>query len=448
MLSPKIVYKLRNRTEYVEKYLVDYALNEYFFPKTIVAFRKNWEALPKYAQDGIPAEILTYIHSHLIEEELQAPLNAYWINRGIQTLENYAACPLPMSKDKRINAENRNLLSKAGKTVLLRLKKALAENRITPDYVQDAVHASNKYLLNLNLFINLNYLKECDFFKNEIPMSSNCTYNAVDGCFNHCSHCGYEASSLVSYMPYPLLLKLQQTLQGLNVNRTLFYANSDLLFYQDPYINADGGDVVRYMTHRGLNMTFPTKGVLLGHAKEKMPWDSIALAKAAEVTDLSFSYVNLPGENTEQNRNRILNSLRVIESISPARRLDRTLEVRMISLTQMEGEWDFLKQSALYSSVEKKHIAPKYVGRWVETCRKYGLTEAVDRKAGSEFADDGIIIRSNGDVYDVSFNSSTQRFDWLKIGSVFNPKIVRIKKRNLPFAKKQPTLTGWSFERS
>ena len=71
---------------------------------------------------------------------------------------------------------------------------------------------------------------------------------------------------------------------------------------------------------------------------------------------------------------------------------------------------------------------PSFNGAWVDTWQRLNLPES--QKGGNDFSDDGIVIRSNGDICGVALNLETHQFDWETLGNIFQPDCQKLKITN------------------
>ncbi len=378
-ISAKEAYLSRKNEQKVQRYLDDFVLYGIF---TIPVLRqlKSQNYLPFYVEKSIPAEIKEILNQP--ENTWGNSIKQYYIQRGIKVLDGYKKCPVPMSDDSRIKGDTVDILSWSGKRLLKRLKTAL-QNKIYPnDYVYDAFFASNKFLLNLDLFKNLSFLENNEYLKLDkfhLSLSS--------GCYNRCSHCAFDATAPVCHMPYPIALKILSILKKNESQNPILYTDSDPLAYRDKIISADTGDVIISLYNQSpLGFPVLTKGILL-------PDDDVVLAKIGLHTPVILSSVNLPGENVIQNQKRITQSLMILDQLPKEK-----------------------KDLMTYHTVNQIDEAnpPALLGRWIDTTQKYGIQLSANVKVSDDF----VALMPNGDFMQFYLNENN-RFGRKVINNIY-----------------------------
>lgn len=449
----------KNSIKTVEIFLSDFLLAEIYSPIVLTLMKEKWEALPFYVQKSIPSEILE-IASTKGTENIQTQLNQYWLNRAIQVLSGYQNCPIPLTKDKRINGPRRNLLSSKGEKQLAFLKQAQARQRMSSRIMEMALESAHKFLLNLDLFIGFDYLNSFEFNKEykDTRSSRAPTLQVImtSGCYNGCVHCGYSATAPVYHMPYPLFLKLFKTVYSQKSMDNYFfpfiYGNSDPVSYQDSIINADSGDVMlafKRLYSKPINISFLTKGILIKK-------DEVSLAKVLHHTkDKSkvelgflFSFVDLPGENVNKNLVRLKRTQEIFNSILPGK-----MSIRHYAVDGMETfDSKFISQ---FGKVDRD-IMLDQIGRWAEVSERLQIEEENYHKKYDtrHFTMDKYIIAADLTLYDV-YKKGNQFF-WQPICSILDqeaigqmrtasrihPTVLGKKVKKTPLPKK----SGWIMQ--
>ncbi len=401
----KWLYKFRNNIELVKENLYDFLIYNIYSPLILREWNRRKNKIPNYINAQVPSFFKSLMEQTLSNEQLQEKIHFFWINKAIQVLSGYQACSIPLSEDNRVEKITYNLLSPKGRNWLYRFKHFQEQGQVPINTGHEAFYAANKFLLDLDLFISLGYLRNCSLLNN--AQQSNLTISMSSGCYNGCCHCGYEAKGPVSHMPYPILLKLY-FLFDKQTHPAYLYADSDPISYRDPIIGADCGDVIHYVSLKGQFMpSFITKGPL---KKE----NNTALAKVMEKTPVLLSLIDLPGErDVEQNKRRIEEVFDIAKDI-PKERLLQMPIVRRYSFDELSKKEKTFQQGV-----------PSFCGRWVDTWTKLKLSD--NQKGGNNFADNGVIIKSSGEIYGVSQNLITHRFEWQKLGNIFSVHSQKLK---------------------
>lgn len=394
-----ILYKFRNHPEFVQSQLYDFMLYGIYSPQVLKEWRARQKEIPAYLNAQMPEELKALAHDTATDAALQQGIHRYWLNRAVHVLKGYHACPVPLSSDKRVESKIRSLLSLKGRSWLHRFEAVQKGTDIPLNTAHEAFHAANKFLLDLDLFTSLGYLKSGSLLNN--GLQRNLTISMSSGCFNGCCHCGFEAKAPVSHMPYPILLKLYFMFDR-QTYPSYLYADSDPIAYQDPIIGADCGDVIHYIALKGqFAPGFITKGPLT-------PANVTALCKVMEKTAAQFSYIDLPGEkNVAKNKSRIKEGIAGFMQMPEKRRYHVPI-IRRYSFNDPVGV-----EATFYQN------KPSFNGAWAETWRRLGLPDS--QKGGNDFSDDGIVIKSNGDICGVALNPQTHKFEWETLGNIYQP---------------------------
>ena len=416
-LSASELYFLRKNDKFVEQHLSDFILCQIYSRTVFEKMAQQWEILPPYIQNEVPYAIRQKaFSSHL--KGTESFLSEYWLRKGFQVLSDYNRALVPYSEDYRTDFRMENLLSLKGFYEWQWLKRALWQGRTGQNVTFRAMKSANKFLLNIKLFKNFNLLKNTTIYSR--PQFGRIILSVSTGCYNMCSHCGYSATAPVSHMPYPVFIQLAH-LFGRNLcsresGVAQFYSDSDPIAYRDKVINADIGDICRYVQtqlpeEKRLAATFVSKGVL-------QKGDEEALAKAFECNPISLSYVDLPGEkNIERNKIRIERSLNALKQVPQERKGNNIVELRHICLSgaQSKKEEFDLSSDALF-----RQINPVFNGRWVKTCSEEHLpnTSWGNRSGFSSFTN--TVIKPDGTIYECALKANGYDFYWKKLGNIFN----------------------------
>lgn len=402
------LYKFRNHPTLVQSQLYDFLLYGIYSPGVLKEWKSRSKEIPSYLNAQMPDSLKALANSSLSDDEMQQGIHRYWLDQAVRVLKGYHTCPVPLSSDKRVVSQTRSLLSLKGRSWLHRFEAVQKGNFVPLNMGHEAFYAANKFLLDLDLFQSLGYLKSCSLLNN--GLQHNLTISMSSGCFNGCCHCGFGAKAPVSHMPYPILLKLY-FLFDRQTYPSYLYADSDPISYQDPIIGADCGDVIHFIALKGqFTPSFITKGPLTRS-------NLTALSKVMERTAAQFSFIDLPGEaNPAKNKSRIKEGINAYFEIPEKRRYHVPI-IRRYSFKEPVGV-----EATFYQS------KPSFNGAWVDTWQRLNLPES--QKGGNDFSDDGIVIRSNGDICGVALNPQTHQFDWETLGNIFQPDCQKLKITN------------------
>lgn len=406
--SISLLYKFRDNPELVQNQLYDFLLYNIYSPAVLKEWKARTKEIPSYLNAQMPDFLKALANSSVSDDAMQQGIHRYWLNQAVSVLKGYHSCPVPLSSDKRVVSQTYSLLSLKGRSWLHRFEAVQKGSSVPLNTGHEAFYAANKFLLDLDLFRSLGYLKSCSLLNN--GLQRNLTISMSSGCYNGCCHCGFEAKARVSHMPYPILLKLY-FLFDKQTYPSYLYADSDPISYQDPIIGADCGDVIHYVALKGqFAPGFITKGPLT-------PSNLTALSKVMERTGAQFSYIDLPGEvNPDKNKSRIKQGIAAYLEIPESRRYHMPI-VRRYSFKEPVGVEATFPQSK-----------PSFNGAWVDTWQRLNLPES--QKGGNDFSDDGIVIRSNGDICGIALNPLTHKFEWETLGNIFQPDCQKLKITN------------------
>ena len=395
------------------------------FNEGVLSRLQKEDSLPYYIKNGIPDEIKALLNQK--EKPTEKDIRRFYLDKAVQVLEGYENCPVPMRlsyKDGRISLteegektvpsflpkngqekkkgyfdstvgcfiepQKQDLLSEKGHERLKELKACQKKEEISDETLRKAIEAGNKFMLDMSLFKDFPGL---DQFKEKVHEIKNVIVSATCGCYGNCSHCGYNASSNVRHMPYPMIIKIFNQLDLTSKSTIpMLYSDSDPLAYYDPIIGADTGDICYKLREKNPGFYTPivTKGLLhlqpenIFHTKE-----AVSFGKLLENSQITLSYVDLPGENIPQNTQRIKTTLRVAKCV-PQRRLDTAFtsptKVSHITLDKDKTVPDIPIDETVF---------PFISGRFKETCRKFGLNP--DGKTHF-FAGEALVFRADGNI--------------------------------------------------
>ncbi len=423
--------KYMNNELVTKEYVTDFLLMELFSPAVLKAAKAQWDTLPDYVQKSLDKEIIDLIQSDT--EPSYTEINRYWINRAVRVLQGYSNCPIPLTRDKRLHPFQKDLLSEKGHQLLRILKHAVTTNRATGKPAELARSATQKAVLDLNLFIDLelsNLLERGPAWPlayNEIEISMS------TGCYNHCVHCGYEAKAPVFHMPYPLFLKLFQkhAESGRILGGVDIYNNSDPMSYYDPIINADAGDVVlalpRLMGERRLNVSFLTKGVLT--KQDETTFARVVYHHLRWPNDcrlgIELSYVDLPGEAVAKNKERIKHTAQIYRDISNKNPRIRHYHLpNTPTITEAEFGLPPANPDDWYHTIDS-HTDMQRVGRWADAAERLSPADkiAVEQTKEKNFTSDCYAITADLMLYDVKKQGN--KFVWRPMGSILDTPFMR-----------------------
>ncbi len=418
-------------SESVLKLWVDeFLLMEMYTPLVLKIALEKWNTLPTYVTQSLDGDIVDLIKTPTAHS--QTALNQYWINRAVNVLQGYTACPIPLSKDARVNSVKKDLLSPKGHKVLRILKHAVETKRTTDMLGNLAQSAAQKANLDLDLFIDIdlsNLFKKGEYWPllyNQIEISMS------TGCYNHCVHCGFDAKAPVSHMPYPIFLKLFK--QHADSNRIFggcdLYNDSDPLSYRDPIINADAGDVVlalpRFMQKRPFNVSFLTKGVLTKQ-------DEITFARVVHhhsrwptsiILGIELSYIDLPNEPAAHNLKRIKRTAQIHrEIINKNPRIRHYHLPNTPTITEAELGLPAPHPDDWYHVIES-HTQIQQVGRWATAVQHLSPSDkkALEQTKEDQFTSNHYAISSNLTLYEVRLQGD--KFVRRPMGSVLDKKFM------------------------
>lgn len=401
-------YDRRNDRSFVEKHFLKFVLFEFYTPMLCRMIEGRQVHLPA----GVSAELPAFVwrSSSLSDHQIQAQIDAFWLQKAIRVLSGYQQADVPFSTDPRVSRKTMNLLSDQGQNVLKQLQSA-EQRGIYPDSLkQAAFRAANKFMLDLNHFISFPQLTEAAFLSQKVRR----TVSLSTGCDNRCVHCAYEADSPVSHMPYPIYLRLTEAL-GPHLGGSggqMLYADSDPLSYHDPIIGADAADVVHFLKHtiplqNRSQIAFLTKGIL----REK---DEKTIAKLAMGRHkITLSVLVLPGEPVTQNIRRALKTIDVYRQSGGE---SDQMEGHIFSVDGQQGV-PLLENKGIFCGKYK----PCLTGRWIDTVQAHGLNSEAYLKNGFG-AERNVVIRADGSVWLNTLNPDTGRYDWQMLDDIYQYK--------------------------
>lgn len=221
-LKPKTIYRLRKNEEYVKRYLKEFLKFEIYSLAVINALKEAPQEFKK-----LPQDIQELVKAKLSNEEINSFLSERIVIKAVKILESYDRCQA--LKDVRY-------LSRAGHRTLKRLKNAVNEKKLTPEIVDEAMHTANKFLVNLDLFLPLSYLKQSNLFMTTRPVVFELKGNQVSEIEN------------AKLMPFPVMMKAYELLSSQQEKGIFLLQREDE--YCDPVMNASVKDVILFARTR------------------------------------------------------------------------------------------------------------------------------------------------------------------------------------------------------
>ncbi len=362
--------------------LGDCLLFQIYSPTVIRQAYLPWPTLPKYLRDNTPEDIVKLIEQspYLSDKALKEKLNERAISLAVQTLEKYKSCDVPFTQDIKVPQQRVKLTSRAGDEALLILKNALANKQYTDKMAHLALCTSHKFLFDSKYYLPL-YITKSTADALTLPMRKKKkgpilaykfpVIQLTKGCQNHCSHCDSRAEPHLSHMPWPIFVAWYR---GLNKYYrhypqkecdhyfSQFFADSDMLDYDEPVMNVDSGDVGLWIAEeKAAHCQYLTRGVK--NAKNKL-----ALAKAlVSGCSIAISFVDTPKENMPHNIEQLNETLDVVESVSGRRGNPPILHLHLKSGPTVDKKLfrNFpLEQKVIYALGRAKELPYKEVNHF------------------------------------------------------------------------------------
>ena len=344
----ELLYQGKDIPQKASSFLENFLLFEIYSPIIVRLAHNRWEELPRYVKGAVHPEMQQLIQESddFSKDELQKKINAHIIVRAVNILSGYKNCPIPLTKDKSIPVIQKNLLSPRGEWALKRLLFASCHNEWTRAMADLALHSSHKFLMNMDCYKKVQLTqKDADSFvlKTSSKEKDDFIYyfpvvQLTQGCTNGCSHCFCDAKNHLTYMPYPLWRGLYESLdkyykyyEGLEWGNTVikrklffkkekqeihsypysfsrFFHDSDPSQYYDDIMGVDGGDIALFVTSRGGDYYFLTKGITDNFSRR-------AIAKASKVTPIDLSFLDTPKENIQKNIKQLKETINLVHSV-------------------------------------------------------------------------------------------------------------------------------------
>ena len=408
-------YDRRNDRSFVEKHFLKFVLFEFYTPMLCRMIEGRQVHLPASVLAALPSFV--WGSSSLSDYQIQARIDAFWLQKAIRVLSGYQQADVPFSTDPRVSRKKMNLLSDQGQNVLKQLQNA-EQRGIYPDSLkQAAFRAANKFLLDLNHFISFPRLTEAAFLSQKARM----TVSLSTGCYNRCVHCGYEAEPPVAHMPYPIFLRLTEALDYYLGRPKQLYANSDPLSYHDPIIGADAADVIHFLKHtiplqNRSQIAFLTKGIL--QKRDEKTIAKLAIGRH----EIALSVLVLPGEPVAQNIHRALKTIDVYRQSGGE---SDQIEGRIFSVDGQQGIPRLENKGIFW-----RKYKPCLTGRWIDTVQAHALNTEAYLKNGFG-AERNVVIQVDGSVWLNTLNPDTGRYDWQMLDDIYQYKSRRPIRRVL-----------------
>ena len=222
ILKPKTIYSLRKNEEYVRRYLKEFLKFEIYSSTVIKALRETHYELKK-----LPQDIQDITKAKLSDENTARFLSERIVAKAVNILESYESCQA---------LEGVHYLSRAGHRTLKRLKDAMQKKQLAPEIVDEAMHTANKFLVNLDLFLPLSYLKQSNLFMTTRPVVFELKGNQVSEIEN------------AKLMPFPVMMKAYELLSSQKEKGIFLLQREDE--YCDPVMNASVKDVILFARTR------------------------------------------------------------------------------------------------------------------------------------------------------------------------------------------------------
>lgn len=328
MTKIEALYILKNNEKTVQNCLYDYLLYQVYSPEVIRQAYVRWSEFSWAIRENVPDEIQDLIVKNIFfsNKELQQKINAFEIKQAVQVLKGYQSCDTPITQNPHMAQNRYNLLSKKGEKALKILEQAEQQKHFSNQMADLAVASTHKFLGEDKYFLGLKInKKDAAYFA--LPFRSDkdkrirYMFPAIQltkGCLNNCSHCDSRAKPFLSHMPWPLARNLYRQFnrhyrhypqKEMDFYFSSFFADSDMLDYDEPISGVDSGDVGLFITNEKGSCQYLTKGV-------KNQKNKLALAKAVySGQPIMISFVDTPKENRTHNLQQLNETLDTIESL-------------------------------------------------------------------------------------------------------------------------------------
>lgn len=322
------LYTLKDNKKIVQKYLNDFLLFQIYSPEILHQAYISWPELPWFIKKNVPQKVQDLIEnsSYVSGKILQNQLNEYYIRFAVDVLSAYQSCDTPITQDKTIPQNRYKLTAEKGDKALVILQNALQEKHFSNQMADLAIRSGHKFLADDKYYHHpkISFRMASTYalpVRLEGEKETNWMFPAIQltqGCLNHCSHCDSCAEPHLSHMPWPIFRGLYRNLNKYYSHYRqekrgfyfcTFFADSDMLDYQDPIMRVDSGDVGLWITGEKGYCNYLTRGV-------KNESDKLALAKAlVSGQPVCISFVDTPKENMEHNLKQLNETLDTVESV-------------------------------------------------------------------------------------------------------------------------------------
>ncbi len=317
------LYRFKDNPKFIEKNIGDFLLYQIYSPCVIRTCYPLWPQLPKVYRENTPPEIesLMEMSPFLNTDQLAQKLNRYQIEKAIKVLKSYQNCSVPLTQDQSVKKTRRKLTSSVGDSNLKILQQALQKGNYSNAMADLAVRCSHKFLFDKRNYRHWHISSEMAKKLAKERIWSVWLFPAIQltkGCENRCSHCCDRAESNLSHMPWPVFVDIYK---GLNRHYRFypqescghyfsqFFADSDMLSYQDPIMGADSGDAAMWVAQEKGYFNVMTRGVT--NQKSELALRKVIMSEQP----LVISFVDSPNENMHHNIDQLRDTLDVVESM-------------------------------------------------------------------------------------------------------------------------------------
>ncbi len=328
MTNLEKLYLYKDYEKAVRKCLYDYLLYQVYSPEVLRQAYAHWSEFSWAVRENVPDEIQDLIVRNIFfsNKELQQKINEFEIKKAVQALKGYQSCDVPITQNPHVAQNRYNLLSKKGEETLKILERAVTQKHFSNRMADLAVVSAHKFLGEDKYYRHLKINKK-DAAYYALPFRTHedkrirYMFPAIQltrGCLNNCSHCDSRAKPFLSHMPWPLARNLYRQFnrhyrhypqEEMDFYFSSFFADSDMLDYDEPISGVDSGDVGLFITNEKGYCQYLTKGV-------KNQKNKLALAKAIySGKAIMISFVDTPKENMSRNLQQLNETLDTIESL-------------------------------------------------------------------------------------------------------------------------------------
>jgi len=248
----------------------------------------------------------------------------YWHARAKRILEGYCDYRRPVLDYDRLTPiayESINLLSAEGKRLLAGLE---AGARLP---IAALKSAAKKDELDLSLFIDMDPMIDGFEVSMGYPIMNGLKQNinkfaCISGCMNGCSVCAEMSQPYIHCMPFPIYLKVLSRFKDFPVRteanpvlHVVQFDDSDPLFYFDPVIGADMGDLYRRADNMDIMLDCCTRGFAEFGGVAELAMRKKFYSKLSPYADISVLFC---GEGAELDRNlHMVDNLLKVHALYP-----------------------------------------------------------------------------------------------------------------------------------